>query len=141
MSLCPAQGSQGSAVSGVRAFRAVRVVRTVRVVRVVRAARVVREVRAVREVRVVRAVRAVPWSGHRPYIKRVESKISLSHVLTAIEETSQVWAVLKLFLKNLRRRKKERKKEEFVSTRPVGFAAGKKTTATTLATNVFCGAF
>ena len=34
------------------------------------------------------------------------------------DETSQVWAVLKLFL-HLLRKKKERKKDEFISTRPV----------------------
>ena len=46
----------------------------------------------------------------KPYIiKRVESKISLIHVLTATDETSQVWAVLKLFL-HLLRKKKERRK-------------------------------
>ena len=44
------------------------------------------------------------------YIKRVESKIALIHVLIAIEETSQAQAVLKLFLHLVGRKKRERKK-------------------------------
>ena len=38
----------------------------------------------------------------------MERKISLIHVLAVTEETSEVWAVLKLFL-HLSGRKKERK--------------------------------
>ena len=53
----------------------------------------------------------------------MESKISFIQVLSATNETSQVWAVLKLFCILLEERKQE--EEEFVSTRPVGFAAGK----------------
>ena len=49
----------------------------------------------------------VPWSGHKPNIKRLESKIFLIHVLTASDETSQVWAVLKLFCIFLEERKKK----------------------------------
>ena len=63
-------------------------------------------------IRVVRVARGVT------YIKRVESRIALIHVLTAREETSHAQAVLKLFSIF------SEEEEEFVSTRPLGFAAG-----------------
>ena len=73
-------------------------------------------------VRVVRVVRGVS------YIKRVESKNALIHVLTTTEETSQAQAVLKLFFASCW--KEERRKKMNSSLLPnwiiLQFAAGKK---------------
>ena len=60
----------------------------------------IRAVRAVRVIRVISAVRVVSAVKVRAVVRAkyiVERNISLIHVLTATEETSQVWAVMKNF--------------------------------------------
>ena len=102
-------------IRAVRVVWTIRAVRAIRAIRVVNAVRVVREVRTNRANRVVRVVRAVRESKYK---ERGEQYIPHS-CLDCHRRNIKGLRCFEAFFASCW------KKEEYVSTRPVGFAPGK----------------